>query len=207
MGMLDDIKMPTFLPPRIVSDWPIYNQRKAKDAPIQKAPIVIFTDGSCAARKQDNDFAGGWGWARYVKVSANKIVEVACGYQGAVESTVNAMELTAAIEALKSLREHPFYKTHPIFIHTDSQYVQKSVDVYIHNWNKTGALLENNTPRPNRKLWIEFVKLLNECHVTMVKVKGHSGSPGNDRADELAGQGRQEALAAKTLMTGGKKNV
>ena len=100
------------------------------------------------------------------------------------------MELTAVIEALASLK-----RSCEVHIYTDSQYVRQGITEWIHNWKKRGWKTADNKPVKNADLW-QRLDALRELHrVDWRWVKGHSGDPGNERADMLANRGVESATA------------
>ena len=101
------------------------------------------------------------------------------------------MELTAVIRALGAL-------TRPasVQIHTDSQYVQKGISQWIHNWKRNGWKTADKKPVKNADLWQELDRISQQHRITWLWVKGHAGHPGNERADTLANRGIDELLAA-----------
>ena len=135
--------------------------------------VQIFTDGAC----KGNPGPGGWGAIlRY----ANTEKELN-GY--AHETTNNIMELTAVIEALKALS-----RSCPIVITTDSNYVKDGITKWIHNWKLKGWKTSARKPVKNKALWITLDELTQGHDITWKWVKGHSGHPENERADELANE-------------------
>ena len=136
--------------------------------------IIAYTDGACSG----NPGPGGWGvWLR----AGNHEKEL-CG--GEKHTTNQRMELQAAIEALKALKQPS-----SITIVTDSKYVLNGITDWIHGWKKKGWKNSKKEPVANRELW-EALDALNQKHdVDWQWVKGHSGDEGNDKADELARQG------------------
>jgi ribonuclease HI len=109
------------------------------------------------------------------------------------------MELTAAIKSLKNL-EHKNGVI--ITIRTDSQYVRKGITEWLSRWKSNKWLTSNKKPVANQDLWRELDTIVQRHQVTWEWIKGHSGDLGNERADELAVKGRDEAikeLALKTL--------
>ena len=44
-------------------------------------------------------------------------------------------------------------------------------------------------PVKNKELWLELDQLVQKHNISWNWVKGHSGDPGNERADELANLG------------------
>jgi len=136
--------------------------------------IIAYTDGACSG----NPGPGGWGvWLR-----AGKHEKELCG--GEKHTTNQRMELQAAIEALKALKNPS-----TITIVTDSKYVLNGITDWIHGWKKKGWKNSKKEPVANRELW-EALDILNQKHdVDWQWVKGHSGDEGNDKADELARQG------------------
>ncbi len=134
-------------------------------------PVDIFTDGACSG----NPGPGGWGAIlRY-----NGVEKELSG--GAAETTNNRMEMMAAIAALEAL-------TRPaqVRLHTDSTYVKDGITKWIHAWKARGWKTANKKPVKNQDLW-ERLEAARERHqVEWFWIKGHSGHPENERADELA---------------------
>jgi ribonuclease HI len=91
------------------------------------------------------------------------------------------MELTAVIEALKSL-------TRPcdIIITTDSNYVKDGITEWIHQWKKKGWKTAGKKQVKNKKLWQALEAETHRHKIEWKWVRGHSGHPENERADELA---------------------
>ena len=141
----------------------------------------IYTDGGC----RGNPGPGGWG----VVLQAGSAKKELWG--GEANTTNNRMELTAVIRALGAL-------TRPasVQIHTDSQYVQKGISQWIHNWKRNGWKTADKKPVKNADLWQELDRISQQHRITWLWVKGHAGHPGNERADTLANRGIDELLAA-----------
>ena len=99
-------------------------------------------------------------------------------------TTNNIMELTAVIEALKIIK-----KESKIVITTDSKYVQNGITDWINNWKLKGWKTANKKPVKNKELWMNLDELTLIHNITWEWVKGHTGHPGNERADELANKG------------------
>ncbi len=133
--------------------------------------IEIFTDGAC----RGNPGPGGWG-ALLRFGSKEKEIN---GY--APSTTNNIMELTAVIEALKQIK-----KPYEIDITTDSIYVKNGITVWIHNWKTNGWKTAAKKSVKNKELWLELDELIQMHQINWIWVKGHSGHPENEKADELA---------------------
>ena len=133
--------------------------------------FVIYTDGACSG----NPGPGGWG-ARLE--GPDGVDEISGGEQA---TTNNRMELSAAIEALTRLPDNS-----EVTLVTDSNYVKDGMTSWLPNWKKRDWKTAAKKPVKNVDLW----KLLDtQCQRHRVQwrwVKGHSGHPGNERADELA---------------------
>jgi ribonuclease HI len=97
------------------------------------------------------------------------------------------MELTAVIRALEALK-----RPVAVRIYTDSQYVQKGISLWIHNWKKNGWRTADKKPVRNADLWQRLDTLSSRYDIAWIWVKGHAGNPGNERADELARRGIDE---------------
>jgi len=139
--------------------------------------IDIYTDGACSG----NPGPGGWGALLRWRDTEREL------FGGEPETTNNRMELMAAIQALESLKR-------PIRarLHTDSTYVKDGITKWIHNWKKKGWKTANRKPVKNVDLWQRLDEAVAEHQVEWHWVKGHSGHPENERADELARQGVDE---------------
>ena len=139
--------------------------------------IEAFTDGAC----RGNPGPGGWGaLLRY----GDKEKPL---YGGEPETTNNRMELRAAIEALLALK-----RPCRVELTTDSQYVRKGITEWINNWKRNGWKTAAKKPVKNADLWKLLDEQVSRHEVNWHWVKGHSGHPENERADELANQGIDE---------------
>ncbi|MBR2044430.1 MAG: ribonuclease HI [Clostridia bacterium] len=134
--------------------------------------VEIFTDGACSG----NPGPGGWGAVlRY-----GKIEKELSG--GEIETTNNRMELTAAIMALRALKE-PCRVT----LTTDSKYLADGITKgWAQSWKNNGWRKADKKPALNVDLWEEILTLFNKHSVEIVWVKGHNGHPENERCDALA---------------------
>jgi len=137
--------------------------------------IKIYTDGAC----KGNPGIGGWG---ALLIYNEQSIEI---FDGELQTTNNRMELKAVIEALN----HATSMNDDIQIYTDSSYVQKGIQEWIHNWKKNGWRSSNKKPVKNQDLWQELDTLNSSLKVEWFWVKGHAGHPGNERADFLANEG------------------
>ena len=141
--------------------------------------VVIYTDGAC----KGNPGPGGWGaWLK----SGEHEKEL---WGGEKLTTNNRMELTAVIEALASLK-----KRCTVALYTDSEYVRNGITTWIHGWKKRGWLTADKKPVKNVELWQRLEALTAGHDVKWHWVKGHSGDPGNERADRLVNRGVETAL-------------
>jgi Ribonuclease HI len=139
--------------------------------------VIIYTDGAC----RGNPGPGGWGvLIEYGELSKQL-------YGGDVSTTNNKMELTAAIMALKEIKEPC-----EIILYTDSKYVLQGIEEWIHNWKKRDWRGANKKPVKNIDLWKELDELRDKHNIKWNWVKGHSGDPGNETADMLANRGIDE---------------
>ena len=139
--------------------------------------VSAFTDGACSG----NPGPGGWG---VVLRSGEHEREI---YGGEIETTNNRMELTAAIEALQALRESCQVK-----LTTDSTYVKDGITRWLQKWKINGWKTAAKKPVKNQDLWEQLETQTDRHVVQWLWVKGHSGHPGNERADALANLGMNE---------------
>ena len=136
--------------------------------------IDIYTDGACSG----NPGPGGWGALMIWRDNEKEL----CG--GEAQTTNNRMELMGAIQALEALK-----RPSKVALHTDSTYVRDGITKWIHNWKRNGWKTAAKKPVKNAELWQRLEAALERHEVEFHWVKGHSGHPENERADELARQG------------------
>ena len=141
--------------------------------------VKIYTDGAC----KGNPGIGGWG----VFIQKENDQSDLHGFD--LKTTNNRMELKAVIEGLKTINS----KTNVTII-TDSQYVKNGISQWIFNWKKNGWKTSAKKPVKNIDLWKELDDLVENHSVDWEWVKGHSGNPGNERADQLANRGIDDFL-------------
>ena len=139
--------------------------------------IELFTDGAC----KGNPGLGGWG---VLINNSNNFIELKGTQQ---QTTNNRMELIAVIEGLKSIKENE-----NIEITTDSMYVKNGINEWINNWKRNGWKTAAKKPVKNKDLWQELDELVQNYSINWKWVKGHSGHPGNERADQLANEAIEE---------------
>lgn len=133
--------------------------------------IEIFTDGACSG----NPGPGGWGALLRYKGTEKELSG------GAVETTNNRMELQAVIEGLKALKQ-PCHVT----VYSDSKYVLDGITKWMDGWKAKNWKTAAKKPVKNVDLWQELDEEIARHTITWEWVKGHSGHPENERADELA---------------------
>ncbi|NDF11676.1 MAG: ribonuclease HI [Proteobacteria bacterium] len=133
--------------------------------------VRIYTDGACSG----NPGPGGWGAILRFKGKEKELSG------GEADTTNNRMELMAAIMALEALK-----KTSTVHIYTDSSYVMDGLTKWLPNWKKNGWRTADKKPVKNAELWQRLEEAAEKHAVKWHWVKGHSGHPENERADELA---------------------
>jgi len=140
-------------------------------------PVRIYTDGAC----KGNPGPGGWGAVVRMEGEEREL------FGGEPQTTNNRMELTAVIRALELLK-HPCH----IEVYTDSQYVQKGISDWLHDWKRRGWRTADKKSVKNEDLWRELDRLAGPHRIAWHWVKGHAGHPENERADALANRGVEE---------------
>jgi len=136
--------------------------------------VVIHTDGACSG----NPGPGGWG---AILESGDHRKEIK---GGETQTTNNRMELTAAIEALKALKQPSHVE-----LYTDSNYLRGGITQWIKKWKVNGWRTSDKKPVANEELWKQLELATQRHKVTWHWVKGHHGHDDNERADELAREG------------------
>ena len=145
--------------------------------------VDMFTDGAC----RGNPGPGGWGVLLRFRGVEREL------YGAERHTTNNRMELQAAIEGLKALRE-PCIVT----VTTDSVYVKNGIETWLANWKLKGWKTAGRQPVKNVDLWQQLDEQNQRHQVQWHWVKGHSGHRENEIADQLANRGIDE------LLSGGK---
>lgn len=136
--------------------------------------VQIYTDGACSG----NPGPGGWGVVLRFEGKEREL----CG--GAENTTNNRMELMAAIEGLRALKEPC-----EVLLMTDSTYVKDGITRWLANWKKNGWKTAAKKAVKNQDLWEQLDQQTSRHDVQWQWVKGHSGHTENERADALANQG------------------
>jgi ribonuclease HI len=102
------------------------------------------------------------------------------------DTTNNRMEMMAVIAGLQALKQ-PCHVT----ITTDSQYVMKGMTEWLPGWLARNWRTAAKQPVKNADLWQQLVTLSKPHQIDWQWVRGHSGHPDNERADQLAVQARE----------------
>jgi ribonuclease HI len=143
-------------------------------------PVEIFTDGAC----RGNPGPGGWGVLLRYKDHEKTL------RGGELNTTNNRMELMAAILGLESLN-----RKSEIVLTTDSKYLRDGIKQWLARWKKNGWKTVTRQPVKNEDLWRRLDKAASKHDIHWKWVKGHSGHPENERADQLANEAIDELLA------------
>ncbi len=141
--------------------------------------VEIFTDGAC----RGNPGPGGWGALLRYGDTEREL------YGGESETTNNRMELRAAIEALRALKEPC-----DVDLTTDSVYVRSGITEWLANWKRRNWKTANKKPVKNVDLWQALDEQNSRHRVRWHWVKGHSGHRENEIADQLANRAIDELL-------------
>ena len=141
----------------------------------------MITDGACLG----NPGAGGWACILRYDKQAKEL------FGCAVHTTNNRMELTAAIEGLRALKEPC-----EVEVVTDSEYVMKGINEWMPNWKRRGWLTSAKKPVVNRDLWEELDQQVARHTMKWTWTKGHASHSDNNRADSLASSAAKEQRAS-----------
>lgn len=145
--------------------------------------VTIYTDGACSG----NPGPGGWGCVLMYKQHQKE------SSGGASDTTNNRMEITAAIEALKLLKE-----ACQVDLYTDSAYLCNALEKkWLETWSKNGWKTASKSNVENQDLWKELMALLQQHDVKFHKVKGHADNEFNNRCDKLAREAVQQIVSAQ----------
>ena len=133
--------------------------------------VQLITDGACIGNP------GPGGWACILRYGEHK-KEM---WGSEPHTTNNRMELQAAVEGLRALKENC-----AVEVVTDSQYLRNGITEWIHGWKRNGWRTKSKSPVVNQDLW-KALDEQNERHRTQWSwTKGHASHADNNRCDELA---------------------
>jgi len=135
--------------------------------------VIIYSDGACEGNP------GPGGWAAVLRYGERQ--REISGY--ALATTNNRMEMQAAIEALRVLKE-PCQVT----FFTDSEYLRDGITAWVAAWKKKGWKTKERKPVKNCDLWRQLDELAAQHKISWEWVKGHAGNTWNERCDLLANQ-------------------
>jgi ribonuclease HI len=141
--------------------------------------VRIYTDGAC----RGNPGPGGWGAILQYGDSEKEL------YGSEAHTTNNRMELMAAIQSLEALT-----RACEVTLTTDSQYVRKGITEWLPQWKRRDWLTSDKQPVKNKDLWERLERAIQQHRIQWDWIKGHSGHPENERADQLANRAIDEML-------------
>lgn len=141
----------------------------------------MITDGACLGNP------GRGGWAYILRYGEHKREM----WGSAPETTNNRMELTAAIEGLRALKEGC-----AVEVVTDSEYLKNGITTWIHGWKRNGWKTAAKKPVLNQDLWQQLDELVRHHDVRWTWTKGHADHGDNNRCDELASRAAREQTAS-----------
>jgi len=141
--------------------------------------VTIHTDGACLGNP------GAGGWAAILEYSG--ICKDFAG--GELATTNNRMELQAAIEALRKLKERC-----DVELYTDSEYLREGITTWIHAWKARGWKKKVK----NKDLWLQLDEIAGKHRIEWHWVRGHAGNPANERCDLLSVESAQKIEAGST---------
>ncbi len=150
-----------------------YSSGKPNPQTAREKPLVeIYTDGACSGNP------GPGGWAAILKYGEHR--KTLTG--GARLTTNNRMEVQAAIEALRALKQPCRVK-----LYTDSEYLVKAMtEGWVQRWKAQGWMRNKKEPTLNRDLWGALLQLTQQHEVSWIWVRGHADTPDNEACDRLA---------------------
>lgn len=142
--------------------------------------VIIYTDGAC----RGNPGPGGWGAILSKGMHEKEL------YGAERDTTNNRMELMAAIRGLEALK-----RPCEVTLVTDSVYLKKGITEWLPQWHRRGWKTAGRKPVKNIDLWQRLEQALDGHRLHWKWIKGHSGHPENERADQLANRAVDELLS------------
>lgn len=142
--------------------------------------VQLITDGACLGNP------GPGGWAAILRYGDHK-KEISGGEP---HTTNNRMELRAAIEGLRALKEGC-----EVEVVTDSEYLKNGITNWIHGWKRKGWMTAAKKPVVNQDLWKDLDDQVSRHKTQWTWTKGHASHADNNRCDELASNAAREQRA------------
>jgi len=139
--------------------------------------VQLITDGACSGNP------GPGGWAAILRYGGKEKELSGCE----PHTTNNRMELTAAIEGLRALKEPC-----EVEVVTDSEYLKNGITTWIHGWKRKGWMTAAKKPVVNQDLWQALEEQVNRHKTVWTWTRGHASHADNNRCDELATRAARE---------------
>jgi ribonuclease HI len=139
--------------------------------------VQVITDGACLGNP------GPGGWAAILRYNQHK-KEL---FGSEPHTTNNRMELQAAIEGLRALKEDC-----EVEVVTDSEYLKNGITNWINGWKRNGWMTKARKPVVNQDLWKDLDEQVERHQTTWTWTKGHASHADNNRCDELATRAARE---------------
>lgn len=143
----------------------------------------VYTDGACSNNQNSNARAGVG-----VYFGDNHPDNVSRPVHGSRQTNQRA-ELEAVHDAVETIHQRNDGRRYDI--KTDSQYSVDAYNNWGNKWQQNNWTTTKNEPVKHRDIIEPTLDRLNDLgdRISISKVKGHSGNPGNDAADNLATRG------------------
>ena len=143
--------------------------------PNSQQTVEVWTDGGCKPNP------GPGGWAAILRYGEHE--RELSGAEP--QTTNNRMELTAATEALETLK-----RPCRVVLHTDSEYLRNGITRWHVGWVRKNWRSSTGEPVKNIDLWQRLLAAAAKHQIEWRWVRGHSGNVMNERADVLATRAR-----------------
>jgi ribonuclease HI len=148
-------------------------------SPVKDPRILVYTDGSCLSNPGGLSGAG-----VYIEFPDGQTAEGSFGYSTGTNQRAELLAVFHALDHLSTLGR--LDAPEGICIRSDSLYAVDGLRKHLSD--RDGRL-----PTANRDLWLRILPLARRAgdQLTIEWVKGHNGDPGNEKADQLAGDAAQ----------------
>lgn len=158
--------------------------------------VYIHADESCLGN-QNQDRARPGGAAGLLEVFKDGAWERRDYWISEPDTTNNRMAIRSAIEGLRLLRRRCV-----VHFVSDSQYLVKGINEWLHGW-KARSWKRKGGPIENLELWKDLDVLLQRHDVRARWVRGHTGHPENEYANDLAVAAAKEQTESGGLIDSG----